>query len=402
MKQSQDRIITTHVGSLPRPERLESLLIQRDHGKPIDAQEFAREVDSALDYVISKQIESGVDVGNDGEEPRVGFQTYVPQRMSGFSGVSERKMLTDMVRFPKYAKMFTDRTWSADRERPKIFNAPQAVGKVQYEADLKDARFEMTAFRGALDRRAGSKGFLETFVTAASPGIVSTTMLRAENNPAYPTDREYVLDLAREMKKEYDFIVSQGHLLQLDSPDLAMERQFMFQERPLKEFLERIELHIEALNLAVADIPKEKVRLHICYGNWDGPHIDDVDLEPLLPILYQAKVGALSLACANPRHQHDHKTMKKHKLPSHMVLLPGVIDVTTNYLEHPEVVADRICQWVDVVVDRERVIASTDCGFGTFASFTFVAEDVCWAKLQMLTDGAKLASNRLWGRKAAA
>ena len=144
------------------------------------------------------------------------------------------------------------------------------------------------------------------------------------------------------------------------------------------------------------------MRLHVCYGNWDGPHIDDVDLEPLLPILYQAKVGALSLAFANPRHQHDHKTMKKHKLPSHMVLLPGVIDVTTNYLEHPEVVADRICHWVDVVGDRERVIASTDCGFGTFASFTFVAEDVCWAKLQMLTDGAKLASNRLWGRKAAA
>jgi len=402
MKQSQDRIITTHVGSLPRPERLESLLIQRDHGKPIDAQEFAHEVDSALDYVISKQIESGVDVGNDGEEPRVGFQTYVPQRMSGFAGVSDRKMLTDMVRFPDYAKMFTARTWSPDRERPKVFNAPQAVDKVQYESDLKDARFEMAAFRRALDRRAGSKRFLETFVTAATPGIVSTTMLRAENNPAYRTDREYVLALAREMKKEYDFVVSQGHLLQLDSPDLAMERQFMFQDRPLKEFLQRIELHIEALNIAVADIPKEKVRLHVCYGNWDGPHIDDVDLEPLLPILYQAKVGALSLAFANPRHQHDYKTMKKHKLPSHMVLVPGVIDVTTNYLEHPEVVADRICQWVDVIGDRERVIASTDCGFGTFASFTFVAEDVCWAKLQMLSDGAKLASERLWGRKAAA
>jgi 5-methyltetrahydropteroyltriglutamate--homocysteine methyltransferase len=203
-------------------------------------------------------------------------------------------------------------------------------------------------------------------------------------------------------RAEVKFLRATRHLLQLDSPDLAMERQFMFQERPLKEFLQRIELHIEALNLAVADIPKEKVRLHVCYGNWDGPRIDDVDLEPLLPILYQAKVGALSLAFANPRHQHDHKTMKKHKLPSHMVLLPGVIDVTTNYLEHPEVVADRICHWVEVVGDRERVIASTDCGFGTFASFTFVAEDVCWAKLQMLTDGAKLASNRLWGRKAAA
>jgi 5-methyltetrahydropteroyltriglutamate--homocysteine methyltransferase len=202
------------------------------------------------------------------------------------------------------------------------------------------------------------------------------------------------------MKKEYDFIISQGHVLQLDSPDLAMERQFMFQDRPLKEFLERIELHVEALNLAVANIPREKVRLHVCYGNWDGPHIDDVDLEPLLPILYQAKVGAISMAFANPRHQHDSKTIKKHPLPKEMILLPGVIDVTTNYLEHPEVVADRICQWVDVVGDRERVIASTDCGFGTFAGYTFVAEDVVWAKLRTLRDGAEIASERIWGHKS--
>lgn len=176
----------------------------------------------------------------------------------------------------------------------------------------------------------------------------------------------------------------------------------MFQGRPLKEFLERIELHVEAINLAVADIPQNKVRLHVCYGNWDGPHLDDVDLKPLLPILYRAKVGALSLACANPCHQHDFKTLKKNKLPAGMILLPGVIDVTTNYLEHPEVVADRICQWVDVVGDRERVVASTDCGFGPFAGFTFVAEDVVWAKLQMLRDGAKLASEQLWGRKGVA
>jgi 5-methyltetrahydropteroyltriglutamate--homocysteine methyltransferase len=400
MKHSTNRIITTHVGSLPRPERLEELLIQRDHGKNVDQAEFDKEVESALDYVLEKQIESGVDVGNDGEEPRVGFQTYVPQRMSGFSGVSQRKMLTDMVRFPKYAKMFTERTWSPDRERPKVFNAPQATTKIKYEPDLKDAKYELTAFRKAIERRGDRRpGFLETFVTAATPGIVSTTMLRAEDNHAYPTDREYVIDLAREMKKEYDFIVSQGHVLQLDSPDLAMERQFMFQNRPLKEFLERIELHIEALNLSVTDIPRDKIRLHVCYGNWDGPHIDDVDVAPLLPILYQAKVGALSIAFANPRHQHDWKTIKKHKLPQEMILLPGVIDVTTNYLEHPEVVADRICQWVDVIGDRERIIASTDCGFGTFATFTFVAEDVVWAKLQALSDGAKVATERLWGHK---
>jgi 5-methyltetrahydropteroyltriglutamate--homocysteine methyltransferase len=183
MKQSTDCIITTHVGSLPRPDRLEHLLIQRDHGKPIDLAEFANEVDSALDYVITKQVDNGVDVGNDGEEPRVGFQTYVTERMSGFAGVSERKMLTDMVNFPKYAKMFTDRTWSPDRERPKIFNAPQAATKVTYQTDLKDAKFEMAAFRKALDRRKGKPSFTETFVTAASPGIISTTMLRADNNP---------------------------------------------------------------------------------------------------------------------------------------------------------------------------------------------------------------------------
>ena len=306
-------------------------------------------------------------------------------------------MLTDMVRFPKYAAMFTERTWSNDRKRPKVWNAPMAQSKVRYEDDLTDIRFEMELFAESLRSAAGS--FLETFVTAASPGIISTTMLRDEANPDYPTDREYILDLATEMKKEYDYIAAQGHILQLDAPDLAMERQFMFQNRPLSEFLERIALHIEALNIAIADIPSEQVRLHVCYGNWDGPHIDDVELEPLLPILYEAKVGALSLSCANPRHAHDHKYLRKNPPPDSMALMPGLIDVTTNYLEHPEWVADRICEFVDVIGDRERVIASTDCGFGTFATYTFVAEDVVWAKLQMLSEGARIATERLWGKK---
>jgi len=238
--------------------------------------------------------------------------------------------------------------------------------------------------------------FSETFVTAASPGIISTTFLRDDANPDYRTDKEYVYGLAMEMKKEYDFIVSQGHILQLDSPDLAMERSFMFQGRPLGEFLDRIRIHIDAMNMALADIPPEKVRLHLCFGNWDGPHIDDVDLEPLLPIVYEAKVGAISIACANPRHQHDWKTIKKNPPPRGMVLVPGVIDVTTNYLEHPEVVADRIQLFVDVMGgDPHRVIAGTDCGFATVAGYTMVAEDVVWAKLQTLSEGAKLASARI-------
>ena len=216
-------------------------------------------------------------------------------------------------------------------------------------------------------------------------------------NPDYATDADYVMALAGELKKEYEHIVGAGHLLQLASPDLAMERQFMFQDRPLSEFLERIELHIEALNVALADIPPEKTRLHVCYGNWDGPHLDDVDLEPLLPIVYEANVGALSIACQNPRHQHEWKVLKENPPPEPMILIPGVIDVTTNYLEHPEVVADRICVFADVMGDPSRVIAGTDCGFGTFAGYTFVAEDVVWAKLEMLSEGAKLASERLFG-----
>jgi 5-methyltetrahydropteroyltriglutamate--homocysteine methyltransferase len=241
------------------------------------------------------------------------------------------------------------------------------------------------------------KKFVETFVTAASPGIVSTTMLRYEKNPVYKTDADYVLALAKELKREYEYIVKQGHILQIDAPDLAMERQFMFQGRPLKEFLKRVELHIKAMNIALANIPAKKARLHVCWGNWDGPHIDDVELAPLLPLLYEAKVGALSIACANPRHQHDWRALKDNPPPERMILIPGLIDVTTNYLEHPEAIADRIYKFVNVMGDKERVIAGADCGFSTFANYVMVAEDVVWAKLKMLSEGAKIASKRLYG-----
>ena len=394
MRLSDDHIITTHVGSLPRTERLDALLISRDHGRHVDETEFVTEVDRSLSYVIDRQLESGVEIGSDGEQPRVSYMTYVPQRMSGFSGVSKRKQLMDMVRFPKYAQMYSKRIWSGAEDQPKILNCPQATGKVTYDVELRDARFELDRFKLALERATGH--FLETFVTAISPGMISVVNLRADDNPFYPSDHEYLFDLAHEMKKEYELIVSRGHLLQLDAPDLAMERQFMFQDRPLNEFLQRVELHVEAINIATADIPRDKIRLHVCFGNWDGPHIDDVELGPVLPLIYNAKVGALSLSCANPRHQHEYKAVKKNRPPTEMAVLPGVIDVTTNYLEHPEVVADRICQWVDAVGDRERVIASTDCGFGSFANFAFVAEDVCWAKLRMLKEGAAIATERLW------
>ena len=205
-----------------------------------------------------------------------------------------------------------------------------------------------------------------------------------------------MLALAEELRGEYELIVEHGHILQVDGPDLALERQIMFVDKPLDAFLKRVELHIEALNAALVNIPKERVRLHVCWGNWDGPHIDDIDLEPLLPLLYQANVGGLSIPFANPRHQHEGELFISYPLPDDMLLFPGVIDVTTNYLEHPEVVAERIARIVDVVGNRERIIASTDCGFSTFAGYTMVADDVVWAKLQVLSEGAALASKRLW------
>jgi 5-methyltetrahydropteroyltriglutamate--homocysteine methyltransferase len=394
MKTSTDRILTTHAGSLPRTDKLAELLIKRDNDVPVDEAELQREVEKATDWIVEKQLESGIDIGNDGEEARVGFQTYVSVRLSGWGGVSERLGMTDIVKFPKYGEMLTKRLARPGELTAKLFNCAQCQHAVRYQPDLSDAKMEMRSFRESLDRSPGK--FTETFVTAASPGIITTTFLRDDANPDYSTDKEYVYGVAKEMKKEYDYIVSQGHILQLDAPDLAMERAFMFQKRPLKEFLDRIELHIDAMNMALADIPPEKVRLHVCFGNWDGPHIDDVELEPLLPIIYKAKVGALSMAFANPRHQADWRTLKQHPLPDHMVLIPGVIDVTTNYLEHPQVVADRIALFVDVMGDRERVIAGTDCGFSTVAGYTMVAEDVVWAKMKVLSEGAEIASKRLW------
>ncbi|MBM3482993.1 MAG: methionine synthase [Alphaproteobacteria bacterium] len=398
MKLSTDRILTTHAGSLPRPAKLSKLLVKREQKKTYSKAAFNVEVAKALDATVKAQAKYGIDIGNDGEMPRVGFSTYTMERMTGFGGESRRKPALDMIKFPKFADYFR-RQIGISTELAKVWNAPQAIGEIHYDDDLDDARYEVAAMKASL-KRTGVK-FSELFMSAASPGIVSTTMLLSPKNKAYRNDAAYVMAIAKELKKEYDYIVSQGYILQLDAPDLAMERVIMYGDKSLKEFLKRVELHVEAMNVALADIPREKSRLHVCWGNWNGPHQDDVDAEDILPILYRAKVGALSLPLGNPRHEHETVAFKKHKLPKDMALIPGVIDVTTNYLEHPEVVANRLCEAVKVVGDRERVIGGTDCGFGTFASYEFIAEDVVWAKLEALRDGARIASKRLWGKKAA-
>ena len=378
MRTSDDRILITHVGSIPRNEALRELLVRQDRGEAIDERELERQVEAAVQVVVARQLEVGVDVGNDGEQPRAGFSTYVARRMRGFGGESRRLTARDLIDFPDYAALLARRRRSAAR----IADAPQAIAEVHYD-DLSEAARECDLFLRCA--QAAPRPFVEAFMTAVSPGTIATVLLNAH----YDSHERYVMALAREMRKEYELVHARGLVLQLDCPDLAMERAQRFQRA--------VELHVEAINQATAGIPADRIRLHVCWGNYDGPHVHDVPLEAVLPIILTAKVGALSLPLANPRHQHEYAVIGRHGLREGMLFLPGVIDTTTNYVEHPAVVADRIAQAVEAAGDRSRVIASTDCGFGTFAGSEMCAESVVWAKLRALREGADIATRRLWG-----
>ena len=387
MLTSRDRILTTHVGSLPRNDTLTDLLIGREAGKAIDPAILAAEMDRAVRDTVAAQVKAGIDIGNDGEQQRVGFQTYIPERMSGFGGESRRKIGKDFQEVPELLEMFARRF----PRRAKISNAPQAVAEVHYR-DTKDLEDEIARFQRGM--AAAGKPFAETFLTAPSPGIVATTMM----NAYYKSHEDYLMALARELRPEYRAIHAAGLVLQIDAPDLAMERTMTFQDLSEAEFLRVCELHVAAINTALEGIPRDRVRLHCCWGNWEGPHVHDIALAPILPILYQAHAAALTIEFANPRHQHEYQAVRAHPLPKDWLLIPGVIDTTTNFVEHPEVVARRIEEAVSVVGDRERVIASTDCGFGTFSGREWVAASIVWKKLASLRQGADLASKRLWGR----
>jgi 5-methyltetrahydropteroyltriglutamate--homocysteine methyltransferase len=382
---SKQRILTTHVGSLPRNDELSSLLVRREDGETIDQDQLAREMDRAVQHVVRQQADAGLDIANDGEQQRVGFQTYVPRRMSGFAGESKRRRGRDYEEFPELVQVLMQRF----PKRSKMQNAPEAQAELHY-LDTGPIQQEIARLQEA----AAKSDFTACFMTAPSPGIISTTML----NAFYDSQRAYLEALAREMRSEYLAIHQVGLLLQIDSPDLAMDRSMFYRDATDVEFVKAAEMHVAAFNQAIEGIPRERVRMHCCWGNWDGPHIYDVPLELILPVLYQANVGALSIEFANPRHQHEYAALRRHPLPKHMVLIPGVIDTTTNIVEHSEVVARRLLEAVDAVGDRERVIASADCGFGTFTGREWVIEPVVWLKLKTLRAGADLASEVLWGR----
>ena len=385
MLASTDRILTTHVGSLPRNETLSDLLIRQEAGEAIDAAELARQVEAATARVIADQVKAGVDIGNDGEQSRVGFQTYVPRCLCGFGGESKRPPARDQIEFPSYYRQMAARFPHSAR----VMNAPAALSAVEYVngVPIRDDAERL--------RKLGT-GFRETFMTAPSPGIVATTMI----NQHYDSHEAYLMALAAALAHEYRAIHEAGHVLQIDSPDLAMERHRFFGHLDEPAFLKQLELHVAAINAGIAGIPRDRVRLHVCWGNNDGPHIYDIAMTTILPELYRANVGALSIEFANPRHQHEYEALGANPLPPHMLLIPGVLDTTTNFVEHPQVVARRLLEAVQSVGDRERVIAGTDCGFGTFAGREYVAEEVVWLKLAAAAEGARIASDALWGRRA--
>jgi 5-methyltetrahydropteroyltriglutamate--homocysteine methyltransferase len=386
MKRSEERILTTHVGSLPRERELSDLLIADEARETVDRDRMDKLAAAGVDHCVAMEIGAGVDVINDGEQPRVGFQTYVAQRLEGFDGVSERELFRDFADHPDFANIWASRGMVMS----KVFDAPAANREVKYKS-LDPAIRECDMFDAALATNAGN--YTETFMTAASPGIVCTTMRNAGH---YDSHEAYVRAVARELRQEYELIHSRGYLLQLDCPDLAMEWHGMFQNGTLKDFQDAIAIHIDAINDACVNIPKDRIRLHVCWGNYDGPHDHDVPMADILPVIREANVGAFSLEFANPRHQHEYVSLKANPLPDDAIVIPGVIDSTVNYIEHPQVICNRILEAVDAVGDKERVIAGADCGFGTFAGWEMVAASVVWKKFEALAEGAKLASQKLW------
>ena len=387
MKTSQDRILTTHTGSLPRGEALSDILVAKANDEAFDAAAFETALAAALDDIVDRQIAVGIDIGNDGEMPRTDFISYIAERMSGF-GRGEgptRGLPLDAKTFP----IWFENIQRSGRRRISAYGLPQAIGPLSYD-DTSGVETECADFKRVLAARP--TGFAEEFMTAVSPGFAATAMV----NLHYDTFENYVFAMARALKSEYEHIASQGFILQIDSPDMGIERAGYFQDKSLPEFIEAMEMHVAALNEALVNIPREQIRFHACWGNRDGPHYHDVPCLDMLPVMYRVKADALVLPFANARHSHEIDGFSDQPLPDHMALVVGAVETTNNYVEHPMVVAERLVRAARAVGDRTRIMAGTDCGFGTFAGDTFTAEDVVWAKLESLVEGSRLASAELW------
>ena len=377
MKHSTERILTTHVGSLPRSAAVSEMLLAKENGTLSDQGAFDACIRDAVAEAVKRQVEAGIDVVSDGEMSKIGYSTYIKDRLHGFSGDSPRRVPADLALYPDYVQRI-----AAQGQTPKIKRA-MCTGEIGIK-DPVPLEKDIANMRDAL---AGA-GAVEGFMNAAAPGVI--TLFQPSDYHA--THDAYLEDVAEAMRQEYEEIAAAGLILQLDAPDIGLGRHTMFKELSDDDYLARAELHVDVLNHALRNVPADRMRIHACWGNYEGPHTHDIPLRKLLPILLKAKPKALLVEAANPRHAHEWPVWRD--LPDDRVLIPGVIDTTTNFVEHPELVAERIERFVRVV-GRERVVAGTDCGFATFAGFGAVDGEIAFAKLGSLVEGAEIAGRRL-------
>ncbi len=378
MKTSQERILTTHVGSLPRSKAVTEVLFAHERG---DAVAGASEIISAaVNGVVARQVETGIDVVSDGEMSKISYATYIKDRITGFDGDSERRPPSDLEEFPGFLER------QAKSGGTPSYRRPSCVGEVAVK-DMGPVSTDIENLKAAIAAHRPT----DAFMNAASPGVIALF----QPNKHYPSHEAYLDALAAAMANEYRAIVEAGIVLQIDSPDLGLGRHMMFKDKSDDEYRALAANHVAALNHALDGLPRESLRLHVCWGNYEGPHHHDAPMEMVLPIALEANVGALLFESSNPRHAHEWEVFANANLPDDLILIPGVLDSTTNFVEHPKLVAERIGRFANIV-GRERVMAGTDCGFSTFAGFGAVDQDIVYAKLESLVEGAAIASDRLW------
>ena len=381
MKYSTQRILTTHVGSLPRPNKVAELIFAKEREEEFDQSDFNETIADAVKNTVARQVDVGVDIVSDGEMSKISYATYIKERISGFEGDTPRSPPKDLLDYPSFLEKQARTGATPSYKRPKCTGEIRPTNPEPLETDLKN-------FRVALE----TANVEEAFMNSASPGVIALF----QPNEYYKNHDEYLEALAEAMRVEYEDIVAAGFLLQLDSPDLGLGRHMLFADKPDEDYQRLAGTHVEVLNHALRNIPADRVRMHVCWGNYEGPHHYDAPMSTVLPVALQANIGALLFEASNPRHAHEWTTFRDAELPDDLILIPGVIDSTTNFVEHPELVAERICRFAEIV-GRERVIAGSDCGFATFAGFGAVDGEIAYAKLATMAEGARIASDRLWG-----
>ncbi|MFB6092470.1 MAG: methionine synthase [Haloquadratum sp.] len=380
---TDETIRTTHIGSLPRTPELLELLTKRQAGEDVDDEEWHRTVVDATETVVERQTDIGLDIINNGEQPRVSFNWYVANRLTGIGDEREAPLWDDLADYPEYASD------AFDAEAIDLTKQPSVVDAVEYAGEAA-AREEIDTFFDILAETDVDAE--DTFITAASPGVAAATLV----NDYYDSHEEFLSAVGDALAREYELVAETGATLQLDAPDLLTTGHRGFGDRPIEKLKPIVQMHVDALNEATASIPDDQLRVHTCWGSYEGPHHRDKPLEEIIPILYDLNVGGLSVEEANPRHQHEYRVFREHPLPDDWTLMPGVIDVKTNIVEHPQVVADRLERVADAVEDPTRIVAAPDCGFDTQAGLAMVHPEIAWAKLEALVEGAAVATERIF------